>query len=212
MSSQKTISYLAKRNHFVYCESHATLKDVCECLIQQSCHRVPVLNNNLKCQNIITQIVLIRFIAKNYPLENLQQSIKDASISYLKEVIMIRDDAPASDAFKLLDDKRLSGIAVVDEEGKLVGNTSARDIKLAAIDEGKTAIEMDILSYLTKVRQAVPRKKERYPCCHIHENATVAHVIDLLAKTGYHRVFVVDEKMCPIGVISVTDITKFALS
>ena len=208
--TEKTISYLAARNQFAFCTPEATLTDVCECLNNMHCHRVPILNNDGKCQNIISQSALISYIFKHCPRENLQEKITESGIPYKKDVVSIVDTASATDAFTLLDNKRLSGIAVVDEDGKLVGNTSARDIKLAAIDEGKTAMDTDILSYLAKVRQAVPQRRERYPSCHIHENVTVAHVIELLAKTGYHRVFVVDDDVCPIGVISVTDITIYA--
>jgi CBS domain-containing protein len=205
-----TISYLAVRNHFASCKSDATLYDLCECLAKRNCHRVPIVNRDGKCQDMITQTALIKFISDNCPTKELQQTIKEAKIPYEKKVASVLDTANASEAFTLLDNRRLSGVAVVDEDGKLIGNTSARDIKLAAIDEGKTAMDMDIISYLAKVRQSHIEKKERYPSCHVHENATVANVIDLLAKTGYHRVFVVDENVRPIGVISVSDITSYA--
>lgn len=208
--SDHTISYLAARNHFYYCRPHAKLSDLCEFLNKRHCHRVPILNAEDRCQSIVTQTALISFIADNYPRDKLKETIKEAKIPYKKKVFSVPDTVPASEAFTLLDNKRLSGIAVVDEDGKLIGNTSARDIKLAAFDEGKTAMHLDILSYLARVRQAVTQKKERYPCCHVHEDATVANVIELLAKTGYHRVFVVDDDIRPIGVISVSDITAFA--
>jgi len=210
--SDKTVSYFAARNHFAFCTPDATLADLCLCLNQKNCHRVPIIGEDGKCHNIISQTALIKFIADNCPREKLQQTIQEAAIPYKKNVVSIIDTANASDAFTLLDNKRLSGIAVVDEDRKLIGNTSARDIKLAAIDEGKTAMDTDILSYLAKVRQSVPQRKERYPSCHVHEDATVAHVIELLRKTGYHRVFIVDEDIRPIGVISVTDISTYAMS
>mmetsp|Transcript_2697 Transcript_2697/g.3900 ORF Transcript_2697/g.3900 Transcript_2697/m.3900 type:complete len:346 (-) Transcript_2697:2463-3500(-) len=209
--SDLTISYLAARNQFVFCNDDAKLNEVCECLMKKHCHRVPILDRDGKCKNIISQSQLIKFISRNCNHDSLQDTIREAGIPYMKDVVSVLDTVDASEAFTLLDNKRLSGIAVIDDDGKLVGNTSARDIKLAAVDEGRTAMDTDILSYLAKVRQAVPQKKERYPSCHVHEDATVAHVIDLLAKTGYHRVFVVDENVHPIGVISVTDITTFAL-
>jgi CBS domain-containing protein len=37
----------------------------------------------------------------------------------------------------------------------------------------------------------------------------LGNVVNLLAKTGFHRVFVVDEDMKPVGVISFTDIIQF---
>jgi len=52
-------------------------------------------------------------------------------------------------------------------------------------------------------------QNDKYPSCHVHEDATVAHVVNLLAKTGYHRVFVVDDDMKPVGVVSFADIIKF---
>jgi len=135
--------------------------------------------------------------------------MSDAGLEYKKDVVNIVDTASASDAFELLDSKRLSGIAVVDEDGKLIGNTSARDIKNAVMDAGRTNMELDILSYLAHVRQSQLMLNDKYPSCHVHEDATVAHVVNLLAKTGYHRVFVVDEDMKPVGVVSFADIIKF---
>lgn len=208
--TERSISYLAARNPFVHCSPDATLKEVFECLNTKHCRRVPILNEEGKCQNIISQSALIKYICDHFPRDRLQEKISESGLAYKKKVISIVDTASATEAFTLLDNKRLSGIAVVDEDGKLVGNTSARDIKLAAINDGKIAMDTDILSYLAKVRQAVPQKKERYPSCHVHENVTVANVIEILSKTGYHRVFVVDDDIRPIGVVSVTDITIYA--
>lgn len=61
-------------------------------------------------------------------------------------------------------------------------------------------MDMDILSYLARVRQSQLMQNDKYPSCHVHEDATVAHVVNLLAKTGYHRVFVVvvDDDMKPL--------------
>ena len=207
-----TISYLAARNPFVSVSESCSLADLCAALVEKHCHRVPIVDEETgKCTNIISQSALVKFLAKNVPREDLSETLDEAGLPYLKDVVSIVDTADASDAFTLLDDKRLSGIAVVDEDGMLVGNTSARDIKLAAVDEGKIPMDTDILSYLARVRQSTPQRKERYPSCHVHADTTVAHVIGLLAKTGYHRVFVVDAEQKPIGVISVADIVKFAI-
>jgi len=248
-SDDMTISYLAARNPFVSVSESCSLADVCAALVEKHCHRVPIVDEESgKCTNIISQSVLVKYLAKNgkfairslitgihfnsyfqllttlrifitylyiciaVPREDLSETLDEAGLAYKKDVVSIVDTAEASEAFVLLDDKRLSGIAVVDEDGMLVGNTSARDIKMAALDEGKIPMDTDILSYLAKVRQATPQKKERYPSCHVHTDASVAHVIGLLAKTGYHRVFVVDADQMPVGVVSVADIVKFAIS
>ena len=40
--------------------------------------------------------------------------------------------ASALDTFRLMEKRNLSGLAVVDQTGKLVGNTSGRDLKVAS--------------------------------------------------------------------------------
>jgi len=210
-----TVSYLALRNR-VDTTFHAEtpLLDVCRALSDKGVHRVPIMDSSLSTpvfEGIISQSGLVRYIASMCPPDSLKEKMTDAGLSYKRDVVKVPDECSAADAFDLLDSKRLSGIAVVDEDGKLIGNTSARDIKYAVMDAGRTGMDMDILSYLAHVRQAEIVKNDRYPSCHVHEDSTVEHVVKLMAKTGYHRVFVVNEELEPIGLVSFTDIIKFMI-
>ena len=164
------------------------------------------------CEGIISQSSIVAFIASKCPKGSLDETMTDAGLPFLKDVVTIADTASAAEAFELLDSKRLSGIAVVDEDGKLVGNTSAKDIKRAVLDAGRTSMDVDILSYLASVRQGeAVGKKDKYPSCHVHDDSTVAHVVNVMAKTGFHRVFVVDKDMKPVGVVSFTDVINFVI-
>ena len=127
-------------------------------------------------------------------------------MDYRKRVVSIDDDATAKQAFELILQHKLYGLAVVDAEGGLVGNTSARDIKLVALypQTETNAFDLDIMSFLAGVRQedsVNTGKKAKYPACNVRESSTVGHVLSLLAKTGYHRVFVTNTYMEPVGVI-----------
>lgn len=209
-----SVSYLAARNHMVvpHFTKDASLLDICKELGKRNSHRVPIIDTSSGspvCTAIISQSGLVAYIASKCPPGSLEEKMTDAGLNFRKDVVKIRDDASAASAFELLDSKRLSGIAVVDEDGKLIGNTSARDIKSAVMDAGRTGMDMDILSYLSQVRQSQMVKNDRYPSCHVYEDATVGHVVNLLAKTGYHRVFVVDKDKKPIGVVSFADIINF---
>jgi len=209
-----TVTYLAARNPMVplFFTKDDSLLDICKVLADRHKHRVIITDSasgSHACSGIISQSGLVAFIASKCPAESLDEKMADAGLSYRKEVVKIADDASAASAFELLDSKRLSGIAVVDEDGKLIGNTSARDIKNAVMDAGRTGMDLDILSYLAHVRQSQVVKNDKYPSCHVHEDATVGHVVNVLAKTGFHRVFVVDEGMKPIGVVSFADIINF---
>mmetsp|Transcript_16066 Transcript_16066/g.29034 ORF Transcript_16066/g.29034 Transcript_16066/m.29034 type:complete len:308 (+) Transcript_16066:100-1023(+) len=204
-----TVTYLAARNPFVYCKPDTSLEQVCRLLSKNKCHRIPVIGEDGRCISIISQSALVKGLAERVQ-DPLDETIQEACLPYKKDIVSAKDTATAMQVFELLDNKRLSGIAVVDEEtGKLVGNTSARDIKLAVL--GKDSMDQDILSYLATLRQSTYNKKERYPSAHVSEDSTVGHAIRLLAKTGYHRVFVVDQDTRPVGVISVADIIRFVV-
>jgi len=204
-----TVTYLAARNPFVYCKADTSLEEVCRRLVKNKCHRIPVVGPDGRCVSIISQSALVKSLA-DHVNNDLAETLEEAGLEYKKDIISAQDSASAKNVFELLDSHRLSGIAVVDEEtGKLVGNTSARDIKLSVL--GRSNMDQDIISYLASVRQSTFSKKERYPSAHVSEDSTVGHALRMLAKTGYHRVFVVDKDVRPIGVVSVADIIKFVV-
>lgn len=205
-----SVAYLAKRNPMVPYSNDSSLLDICKALAGRHKHRVAIIDPSTgMCTGIISQSGLVAFIASK--CSSMDEKMEDAYLNFRKNVVQVVDSDSAACAFELLDAKRLSGIAVVDEEGKLIGNTSARDVKLCVQDAGKTGMDTDILSYLARVRQSQVVKDDKYPTCHVHEDATVRHVVNLLAKTGYHRVFVVDKELKPVGVVSFADIINWML-
>ena len=209
-----TVSYLAARNPVdptTYAKD-SSLLDICKGLTSRHMHRVPITDSSSgtpACTGIISQSGLVAFLASKCPPGSLDEKMTDAGLPFRKEVVKVTETESAATTFEILDSKRLSGIAVVDEDGKLIGNTSAVDIKNAVMDAGRTVMDMDILSYLAKVRQSQVVKNCKYPSCHVHEDATVGKVVNFLAKTGFHRVFVVDDDQKPVGLVSFTDIIKF---
>jgi len=225
-----TVSYLAARNPFVSLTDDATIKQICDMCAERQCHRVPIVDSATgRCVRIISQSAIVKFFVDHLLAENKNASLKaffarplvESKLPYKKQVISSPDTATASDVFELMDSHRLSGVAIVDSrDGALVGNTSASDIKLAvAMDDDEADEEgnmvaiadlgLNIVTYLSAVRQEDRSKETKYPSSHVKESSTLGHAIRLLAKTGYHRVFVVDEHLKPVGVVSVTDIVKF---
>lgn len=223
--SNFTVSYLAARNPFVSLTEEATLMEVLKLCAKRHCHRVPIVDSKTgRCVRILSQSALVKFLVEHMLADSKSANIKkffgrtlgEAGLPYKKEVMSAPDTSTASEVFELMDNKRLSGIAVVDQsDGALIGNTSASDIKLACEcsdeDEGGAVADLDlnIMSFLSAVRQEDPTKEAKYPSSHVKESSTLGHAIKLLAKTGYHRVFVCDEEVKPVGVVSVTDIVTY---
>lgn len=207
-----TLTYLASRNPVFSCKPDASLEEICKLLSAPLCRRVLICKEKgARSTNMISRSAIMKFLSEHVPRQELRETLDEAGLSYRKEVVQVQDTVPARKAFELIDSKGIYALAVVDEEGTLLANTSATDIKLAAMDKGRAAMDLDILSYLAAVRQAAPAQggNERHPASHVHTDSTVGHVLNLLVKTGYHRVFVVDEELRPIGVISQQDILRF---
>lgn len=211
-----TIKYLSSRNPIHVCPPSTTLVEMCEIFASSRCRQLAISKNEgERCENLISRSSIAKFMSDHTSSDDLSETVEDCGIDYLKEVFSVPDNVSAFKAFELMDSKGLYGVAVVDrDDGSLIGYTSAKDVWLAAVDSSKTSMELEILSYLGAVRQMKVEKdgKTRHPACHVHANDTLLHVLHVLVKTKYHRVFVVNKERRPIGVISITDILKFALN
>ena len=53
---------------------------------------------------------------------------------FFKTVISVKEDDSAFTAFELMVEKDIQGVAVVDSDGRLVGNLSIRDLKIVGAD------------------------------------------------------------------------------
>lgn len=207
-----SLTYLARRNVFKPVSLTSNLLDVANILKQRNIHRVPVVNQETgKCVQIISQSLLLKFIAssKDTIADDLKQTIEEVNIG-LGDVVCVGAHEKAFTAFQLIDKTHFSGIGVIDRDQKLIGNTSARDIKFLVLDRCELSLEMPVLEYLAAVRQRVITASEKAPVCALQKEATLGRAVGLLGATQFHRLFLIDSKGKPIGVVSVTDILNFA--
>jgi len=207
-----SITYLSRRNPFKPVNESSTLTEVASIIKTKNVHRVPVVDENGKCTRIISQSALVQFLAshKNSIDSNLSQTVDQVRLGST-DVLAVSATEPAIKAFQAIDKTGFSGLAVVDNHGKLIGNTSARDIKFFVLDKGELSLEMPVLEYLAQVRQRVITSSDKAPICTVRKDATIGRVLGLLAATQYHRLFVVDSKGLPEGVISISDLLNFSV-
>lgn len=205
-----SLAYLAKRNAFTAVSSNTNLFEVAKQL-STGLHRIPVVDDSGKCTQIISQSSILQFLFDHREALGSQgeQTLKQLQIG-LKPVMQCTATTVAEMAFGLMDNARLSGIAVVDVEGKVVGNTSARDLKYFVLDKGSLSMKMPILDYLSQIRQR--DVADRAPVCCVSWNKSINAVIELMVATHYHRVFIVDKDRRPIGVVSITDLLHISTS
>lgn len=159
-TSQITVSYLSRRNPFKPVKSSSTLYEAAEILAKGG-RRIPLIGVDGRVIDIQNQNRIIKFMYEHI------QEISDNTLKIracdlnigTTNVKTIDETFTALEAFVKMDEESLSGLAIIDEEGRFLNATSSRDLKRFAQDKGKTLLSLPILEYLEKTRNILDIRK-----------------------------------------------------
>jgi CBS domain-containing protein len=197
----------------------STLLEAVKLMIDKKAHRIVVCDKDGKVSNLITQSRIISLLnLMEGPLDSIE-NLKIGSTN----VIRVTQKEVAFKAFKLIDEKRVNGLAVVNEEGQLVGNFSISDIKLIGWNADYwNLLGFQIKEYLQQLANhpksvirdynfwTIDRPQNVVLKC--KPSDSLSSVIRMMCFFRVHRVYVVDTKMRPNSVISMHDIIVRASS
>jgi len=201
---------VSRRNPFHPVSKGYSLFSVVEILAhEKGLHRVPVIDENRRLVNLITQSQLTRFLHDH--IKELG-TVKDKPLSEIShghnQVISVHEDETAIRAFNIMLTNNVTGIAVVDSSGKVVDNISLRDLK-AIQHDGRMfwRLYQTCKNFLMKIRKEFAKEDARPSrVVVLTPKDTLESVINLCNNHNIHRVYVVDENKKPISVISLRDI------
>lgn len=139
------------------------------------------------------------------------------------ELILVQSTMTLFEASKILIENKISGAPVVDDNKKLRGVISLRDLvkkQRASIDENKvlkadsSQFFIDSSFYFSPNDQIDEENLTvgdvMTPLTlYVDENTPIEEIAILIVNTGVHRVFVQNEE-CLVGIISTIDILRFA--
>jgi len=203
-----TCTYLSRRNPFVALNANDNLLKVCE-VLATGVHRVPVVDEKGDVINIISQSSVISFLNKNGSKfhDEFSKSIGQLHLG-TKPVITVPKETPAIETFRLMDNKKISGVAVVDANGRLVGNTSASDLKLFLKTPSIELLQMTIMNFLNKIRQESIDITSPTITCRSTDPLSTA--IGKITSTRVHRLFIADDDggYKPSSCLSITDVLR----
>jgi len=206
-------SPMSRRNPFHPVSEGYSLLFAIELLARESdLHRVPVISpRERKLVNMITQSQIIDFLHKHLNSfgERTKKTLADFP-QFFKEVHSAKETALAIDAFTNMVEHDISGVAIVNEEGRLTGNLSLRDLKSVGYDLNLFwRFYQTVENYVLKLRKEYQEKhgRPRHVVFATKED-TLGFVINTLAENHIHRLYIVDSKKekKPIGVVSLKDI------
>jgi len=168
--------------------------------------RVLVVDDNERLVTIITQSRMLEIIAG--VLDSLpdpaHRTLREVNL-HKKDVACVKKDQPAADAFSLMREKKVSAVAVVDDDQRLVGAISASDFKMMGYEiKYLNLLGMSANEYVEVLRGSVDQED----LCVCQPEATISHTIKLMLKRGTHRVFVVDQQCRVKSVVSISDVMR----
>jgi len=154
---------------------------------------------------VITQGALFRYLA---PL--LQNTATPLYEFMRTPVLAVTAKTTALRSFEILIRKGISGLPVVNKEGAIIHQTSTSDVKIlmTANIDGDLTLEENIEDFLVKLRASKPSLKTKVPVASCAQTDELSAVVNKLIRTGFHRVWVVDRKKKPIGVMSLSDLLR----
>jgi len=135
-------------------------------------------------------------------MTNSLESLRLADSAGRPNLEFISGSESALEGFRKIALKKVNAIAVVDEQGKLVANLSAADLR-GMKEESMKDILLPTVEFLGKVRGMKPLVP--VTCC---TTGSLKEVVDSAMTAKVHRVWVVDAAMKPLGVVSFSDICR----
>jgi len=192
-----------------------------EVMANWNAHRVAVLDQKGEFADVISQTRLLRHItgmaAEAKPGPSLMGDLMLLPVARLVPLTHTLSSplgARTIDAFVAMMDVRKSALAVIDGAGsQLVGNLSASDLKQCGYDLELFARLFDTVGeFLRKgqlekglLRPGQPGLMAPY---FITTRSTVGETLDRFNALKVHRLYIVDDSMRPVGVVSPVDLFR----
>jgi CBS domain-containing protein len=198
-----------QRSQFVPVKNTFSLLYCMEILARENIERIPIINESGILFNFLTQSHIVEFLSKNMDkIGGKKNKPVNDMANVIKQVFSISQDQLAFEAFIQMNKEKVHGLAVVDEKYQVVGAVSVRDLKLIIEEKVLSYLLEPIKMFLGKLQQDsansnFPRPSEPIT---VKREDTLGTVLDLLVKHKLHRVFVVDNKKKPIGVVGLKEV------
>jgi len=201
---------LQKRNPYHPVKVGYSLMSAVEILAREKgLHRVPVVDSDSKLFNIITQSQLLEMLENNLPFLGRRKEKPVGEIhGAIRKVLTIKEDVPAIEAFKMMTNEGVSGLAVVNADGKLLGNISIRDLK-GITSDGRMfwRLFQTTSHFIEKVKKDFQDKHGiPHHVVSLNTSHTIEFTIRQLVLNKIHRIFIVDNHNKPIGILSLKDL------
>jgi len=163
-------------------------------------HRLPVVDNDNHVTGIVSQSDIVRFLHNNSKhLSNMmKRTLRELGLEF-GGVVSVNVREPLIKAFSCISDTQYTGIAIVDDQGRLVSNISASDLK-GITDENFPQLNESLSNFISSPNKIPPIK-----CT---PDSTLGELIQKLVENRIHRVYIVDDDDTLLNVVTLTTVMQ----
>jgi CBS domain-containing membrane protein len=155
--------------------------------------------------------------AYRHAVSRLMRSVKAAEVM-TRKVVSVRETASLAEVAEAMAVRRISGVPVVDKDGRVLGVISEKDfLRTMGGPEARTFMDVVNGCLSSSVCLAAPAQDFRaadimtHPALTVPEDCLVSEVADLMIAKRINRVPVVDRAGCIRGIISRADVVRSTL-
>lgn len=178
---------------------------------KKTAHRIPVVSRDGKLLSILTMSACITWLSKHLKeLGDLQKkTVSELGIG-TSPVYTFNKSAKAIDAFKFMNEKHISGIGIVDNEHKLIGNISARDLRHLESLHIYQMMQSTCGHFVSEIK--LKSIEEISPVIAVSKESTFDFIVGKMAVNHIHRIYVLGSDGTATAIISMRDVLKHVMS
>ncbi|EFA85165.1 cystathionine-beta-synthase domain-containing protein [Heterostelium album PN500] len=208
------MSFPTRENKFHPITQDYSLFSVVEIMARDPhAHHIAILDDmkNRHLVSILTQSQLIKFVYEHLSLLGAKKDLLIKNMRGLcseADVVSVPMTMLTIDAFKVMEDHNVTGLAVLSESGQLVDTLSIRDLKGMATDGSLFwKLYRPVSEFLEFLKKDAKTLRPRHAIFCIKDE-TFESALTKIYTNQVHRIFVVDssESRKPISVISLGDL------
>jgi len=192
-------------------------------MIRSEAPRALVVDAEDKLSRVITQSRVVSLLSTMLDsIPSAEKTLKELGLGFC-HVFSVEESSSAYNAFKLMIDKNISAVPVVNKDKVLIGNISMSDIKLLGYDTRYfKLLGGTVNDYLKQVHspqfkrnriqsellKSLQENVQATPVVSVHPEDSLGDAMHLLHIFKVHRVYITDSKNCLVGVLALHDILQ----
>lgn len=179
-------------------------------------HRTAVFDPSGRVVGIVSQSDIIKFIVahKSQLGSDVRRTIKELGLASYP-LVSIPPNTSALEGFNRMYEAGKSAVAVVNQRGELVGNLSASDLRGLTLEE-IDALGLPVLDFINRrikdgsSHLSITGNSGLTPAF-VGSDTPLIQLMEIIADSGFHRIYVADKDDKPAGVVTLTDVLRLLL-